>query len=267
MSEAYTSGLNFSWPVKGDTNWDTVIQVALAIISNHGHLGTGDGNQIVAGAIASNAVTEAKLRLTNATGFLRARNAAGSADVNIIGLDASNLVTLPTAFRSTSTQTVTTSTALSVATTITILNGASLATTLASGAEGQLKIVVNIASTTATVTPGTTAGANTASIGQHGAVVYWYLSGEWRAIAATRCILSDNIESFAVAGTWTGFSRGILCTGTTYTITTPAGATGQTVIIQNNASGDVTFGGQICATTTCYLYTYTGAAWKRVALT
>lgn len=49
---------------------------------------------VTTGKILADAVTDAKIRLANA-GYLRARNAAGSADVNVIRVNASDKVEFP----------------------------------------------------------------------------------------------------------------------------------------------------------------------------
>ena len=172
-------------------------------------------------------------------------------------------------FALSSSETLTASGAISVTTSITILNGATIAMTLADGVPGQLKLIVNINSTPASVVPATTAGANSVSLGQNGAVLYLFLSGEWRAVCSTATTqVTDDVQSFAAAGTWNGYTKLVVATGTTYTITMPGTANdGQTVMVRNQASGNVTFGGQVMATGTYYLYSYLNAGWRRVALT
>lgn len=166
------------------------------------------------------------------------------------------------------TETLTGSGAISLNLSRTVLNGSSLAMTLADGSEGQIKHVVNIASTAATITPATTSGANVVSLGQHGAAIFVFESGEWRAfLAGSSSHITDDSQSFSGAGTWNGWSALVIATGTTYTITTPAGYDGQTVMFRNQASGNVTFGGAVAATGTYYLYSYLNAGWRRVALT
>lgn len=262
----YTGGLNFTWPTKGDTNWDDEVDAALTTQSGHGHTGTGDGNPITAAGLAANSATDAKVRLSN-NAALRARNAAGNADVDLLKLTTGDLLSFLRVFIFGSTETLTSSGAISVTTTVTVLNGSSIAMTLANGTEGQVKLVVNINSTTATVTPATTSGANTLSLGQHGAALLTYIGSEWRAMVSPRVQVSDDSQSFSGAGTWDGFTNLVVCTGTTYTITTPNGTEGQTVMVRNQASGNVTFGGQVMATGTYYLYSYLNAGWRRVALT
>jgi hypothetical protein len=90
MSKSYTGGLNFSWPTKGDTNWDTTADSALTTVSAHGHTGSGDGSQISTAGIAANSVTGAKILLANDEA-LRARQAS-STIVDILKLNASNLL-------------------------------------------------------------------------------------------------------------------------------------------------------------------------------
>lgn len=181
MSTSYVGGLNFTWPVKSDLNWDGVADTALTIVSAHGHTGAGDGKQLVASAFANDSITGAKIRLANLES-LRARNAANSADLDLLQLDAGNILEFERVARFSSSDTLSASGALSLTTNLTILNGTSLAMTLANGAEGQIKWIVNINSTAATVTPGTTAGPNEVKLLQYGAVMYIYLSGEWRFV-------------------------------------------------------------------------------------
>lgn len=51
--------------------------------------------QIITDGITANAVDETKTRLTNAT-YLRSRNAANSADVNIVRVNSTNVIEFPT---------------------------------------------------------------------------------------------------------------------------------------------------------------------------
>jgi hypothetical protein len=83
-------GLTLTIPTNGTKNWGTtLLNTTWTKISNHKHTGSGDGNQLVTASYAADSVTDAKLRLANA-GWLRARNAAGSADKNLIRLNASD---------------------------------------------------------------------------------------------------------------------------------------------------------------------------------
>ncbi len=188
--------------------------------------------------------------------------------LNATAINASAGVILSSAFSLAGTETLTSSGAISTIVPGTILNGSSLAMTLANGlGSGQFKFIVNIASTNATVTPATTAGANTLILGQNGFALLVFYSGEWRTLAASNAHISDDSQSFSGAGTWNATSKLVICTGTTYTVTTPNGYEGQTVMVRNQASGNVTFGGQVMATGTYYLYSYLNAGWRRVALT
>lgn len=82
-------GLNFQYPTDGTQNWGVTMRTTWNTISAHDHTGSGNGTQISASALATNAVTGAKFRLSN-NEYLRARNAAGSADVNILRVNSSN---------------------------------------------------------------------------------------------------------------------------------------------------------------------------------
>lgn len=90
MSETLSSGLTITIPTLGETNWDQTIKLScFQKISEHDHTGGGKGVQISTAAIADDAVTAAKFRLANDT-YLRARNAANSADINLVKINASN---------------------------------------------------------------------------------------------------------------------------------------------------------------------------------
>jgi hypothetical protein len=182
MSHVTNSGLSLTLPDLDETGWYTLMEAVWLAISAHNHDSSNDqGAQVGTAGIAVNAVTDAILRLRNNQN-LRARNAADSADINVALVDTSNRVTFPTVSAFTSTETLTSAGAISVSTQKTILNGAgAIAMTLANGTEGQFKLIVNIGAAGATVTPATTAGTNTATLAANAAVMYWFLSGEWRA--------------------------------------------------------------------------------------
>jgi hypothetical protein len=92
MSETLSSGLTLTIPTIGEQNWSTTIKTScFSVISAHDHTGSGNGVQISTNAIATDAVTSAKIRLTN-NSSLRARNAANNADVNILKLNASDQI-------------------------------------------------------------------------------------------------------------------------------------------------------------------------------
>jgi hypothetical protein len=88
------NGVRLSIPARGDRNWDaTMAAVTYTNIAAHRHTGDPDGFNLVTGSYAADSVTDAKIRLTN-TGWLRARNAANSADVNILRVNSSNTIEL-----------------------------------------------------------------------------------------------------------------------------------------------------------------------------
>jgi hypothetical protein len=78
-----TGGLNFSYPTDGTTNWGSTLKTSFNTISAHNHTGAPNGVQLGTNSLQNNAITEAKFRLTNDS-FLRGRNAADSADINIL---------------------------------------------------------------------------------------------------------------------------------------------------------------------------------------
>jgi hypothetical protein len=65
-----------------------------------------------------------------------------------------------------------------------------LAITLSDGDEMQSLDIVNIGAGTATITPATSTGTNTAALVTNGFVKYKFLGGEWRAVAGAGCTLS-----------------------------------------------------------------------------
>lgn len=90
MSRSYTGGTNFSWPSKGDTNWDSTADTALTTVSGHDHSGAPNGTQISTSGLASNSVTGAKILLAN-NEAIRARQAS-STIVDLLKLNASDLL-------------------------------------------------------------------------------------------------------------------------------------------------------------------------------
>lgn len=78
------SGLQIKVPTRLTKNWDAVMLAdTFSKIASHQHTGSGDGNQMVTNSYSDNSVTGAKIRLDNAE-YLRARNSANSADINIL---------------------------------------------------------------------------------------------------------------------------------------------------------------------------------------
>lgn len=205
MSNTINSGLSLTVPDFDETGWYTMMQAVWLAISAHNHDSSSNrGAQIGTSGIATNAVTDAVLRLRN-NQSLRARNAGDSADVNLLKLNASNVLDFQTVSIFSSSESPTNSGALSLTTMISILNGASLAMTLAAGTDGQFKVVVNKHSSVATVTP--TPGpaeppvlANTISLVQNGVAMFWYIDSGWRVIPGPGCTVTDDSTTITAAG-------------------------------------------------------------------
>lgn len=90
--ETLTSGLTLTIPSQGATNWGTSFKNNFAQkISEHDHTGSGKGLQITTNAIASSAISGAKIRLANDE-YLRARNAANSGDINILKVNTADQI-------------------------------------------------------------------------------------------------------------------------------------------------------------------------------
>lgn len=92
MAITLNSGLTLTIPNKGDTNWENSIRTqCFQKISEHDHTGGGKGVQIGTNAFANDAINDVKLRLRN-NNYLRSRNAANSADVNILKINANDII-------------------------------------------------------------------------------------------------------------------------------------------------------------------------------
>ena len=77
-------------PTNGTTGWgDTMRTSTFLKIAQHDHTGSGKGNQLGTGSLLADAVTGAKIRLDNDE-YLRARNAANTANVDLFKLDTNN---------------------------------------------------------------------------------------------------------------------------------------------------------------------------------
>lgn len=242
MSETYALGLSFIAPSEGDTSWASVEDAKNIRISQHDHTGGGMGAQITSAALAANAVGGAALRLANNTS-LRARNYLDSADIDILKVSTTdNILSLQQFFAMASTETVTAGPSVSNQTTVSLLNGTSLNLIMASGAAaGQLKVIVNINSTVATVTPNATAGPNTISLPQYGAAVMVFVNSEWRILAIHGGSVTDDIQTTtASSGTYsiTGRIFTFNNAGAT-TATFNVGAAGQRVTVYNIGAGSV----------------------------
>mgnify|MGYP003441927717 CR=1 FL=1 len=103
--ETIANGLTLKIPSPGQRNWDVLFRDEFAEpISSHDHTGSGNGVQLGTGSFSSNAISGAKIRLANDE-YLRARNAANSADLNICKANASNKIIFDVANVDASTRT------------------------------------------------------------------------------------------------------------------------------------------------------------------
>lgn len=83
-------GLTLTIPTNGSKGWGAnMLATTWTKISQHGHTGSGDGNQLVTGSYSADSVRDDKIRLRN-NQYLRARNAASSADINVLKVNASD---------------------------------------------------------------------------------------------------------------------------------------------------------------------------------
>lgn len=88
------SQLTIKVPNKNFTGWaDTMRTDTFLKIAEHDHTGAGKGTQIATGAIATDAITGAKIRLDN-NEYLKGRNAANNANISIIKINASDKLAL-----------------------------------------------------------------------------------------------------------------------------------------------------------------------------
>jgi len=84
------SQLTIKVPVKGFTGWaDTMRTDTFLKIAEHDHTGSGKGVQISTGAIATDSITGAKIRLDN-NEYLKGRNAANNANISIVKVNVSD---------------------------------------------------------------------------------------------------------------------------------------------------------------------------------
>ena len=85
--------LRFKIPTKNTTNWSDQFKTDFfQKLVEHDHSGTGGkGVQISGTGLADDSINQVKIRLDNAT-FLRSRNNADTGDVDIIGVDSSDLI-------------------------------------------------------------------------------------------------------------------------------------------------------------------------------
>lgn len=91
-----SSELQIVIPTIGSTDWGDRLRTDTFLkIAQHDHSGSGNGSQLGTGSLAADSVTGAKIRLDNDE-YLRSRNFANSADINMIKIDtADKLVVNP----------------------------------------------------------------------------------------------------------------------------------------------------------------------------
>lgn len=90
----YSSGLTIKSPTRGTRNYEQTMRTdTYQKISEHDHTGGGRGIQLGTGAIAADAINDLKVKLRN-NQYLRARNAADSADINVLKVNANDLIEL-----------------------------------------------------------------------------------------------------------------------------------------------------------------------------
>lgn len=89
------SQLKFKIPTKNTTNWSDQLKTDFfQKLVEHDHSGVaGKGVRIDGSGLSDDSVNQVKIRLDNDT-FLRSRNAADTADVDIIGVDSSDKIVL-----------------------------------------------------------------------------------------------------------------------------------------------------------------------------
>lgn len=84
-------------PGIGITDWGTTLKTdTFQKIADHDHTGSGNGNKITLAAMEADAVDGTILRLDNDQ-YIRARNAAGTADANLIKLNTNDKIEVATA--------------------------------------------------------------------------------------------------------------------------------------------------------------------------
>ena len=83
-------------PTNGTTDWgDTLKSDTFQKIAEHNHTGSGTGSKLGTGSIIADAITGALIRLDNDE-YLRARNAANSANIDIVKVNSSDKVAFGT---------------------------------------------------------------------------------------------------------------------------------------------------------------------------
>jgi len=88
--------LQIQTPTQGTTDWASTLQTQTFLkIAQHDHSGSGNGSQLGSGSLLADAVTGAKIRLANDE-YLRARNNADSANLNLLKANTSDKIVFGT---------------------------------------------------------------------------------------------------------------------------------------------------------------------------
>jgi len=88
--------LQIKVPTQGTTDWASTMQTDTFLkLAQHDHSGSGNGTQLSTGSIAADAITGAKIRLANDE-YLRARNNADSANLNLLKANTSDKIVFNT---------------------------------------------------------------------------------------------------------------------------------------------------------------------------
>ncbi len=94
MAFVTLSGINIKVPTRGTQNWDAVIlSDNFQKLASHQHTAGGDGNQLITASYSDNSVDDTKIRLRN-NQFLRGRNAANTADIDILRVTSLDTIEL-----------------------------------------------------------------------------------------------------------------------------------------------------------------------------
>lgn len=83
MSKTYNGGIVITYPSAGDRNHFLIQEALFKKLADHDHSGGGNGVKLSINSNQENSIDDRHLRLRN-NEFLRARNAANSADVNVL---------------------------------------------------------------------------------------------------------------------------------------------------------------------------------------
>lgn len=94
-----SGGLNFTYPAKGRANFSSLFDVLFAKISSHDHEGSGKGKQLTGNALQDASISASKLQFDNDQ-YLAATDNAGSGTVNIVKVNASDLIEFGTTITS-----------------------------------------------------------------------------------------------------------------------------------------------------------------------